>query len=145
MRDRPPPAPLSFGLRLLIAAAFGLFGAILGVLVFIRDAGVQGFLEPGFFFPIYLFLISFLGTALVALAAAGLMGRPGKRGWGWALLGLALVTFLGSAIAGTLLFPGVGTITGPFLLLGTLTLSPLILIFWLLGGVGIHLLALSRR
>ena len=117
--------------RVLAYALVALFGAVMS---FVVVTGLGGAGRP-LFAPLSRYEV----WVIVAGAAGGLgglyltdelMGVPGRAGWQRAVIGVLMLSFSGSVIAGTLALPLYGTMFGPFSLVVTLFGSPALAVLW---------------
>jgi hypothetical protein len=76
-------------------------------------------------------IFAFIGALPGGLAVGWAFGHDGWRGWIRALLGGVLATGLGAAIAGTLLWPGQGTIIAPVAVARAIVTQRNVLAVWL--------------
>lgn len=82
---------------------------------------------------------------LAGLLFGSLFGHQGYLGWLLAFIGACLCTVTGAMIAGTLVFPGIGTLVAPLVLYSEGTRHPLILISWLICMGGLHLILIKSK
>lgn len=127
---------------LTVAALVGALGWVTAVLMVVANRG-----DPGApFLPGRnggLHAVATIGATLAGIATAWAFGCPGPRGWALAWLGGALATALGAALAGTLMWPGLGTMMGPLAVAEYLWRYPLVTLGWALGIAGLHGLVLA--
>ena len=78
-----------------------------------------------------------LGCMMALRLSRERFGRPGVKD---ALIGMALTTFAGSILAGTMALPFYGTMFGPFTLAIIFWVAPLTLVLWISSLTGVHFL-----
>jgi hypothetical protein len=95
-------------------------------------------------------LAATLGAMVGGLLCANLFGRPGHAGNGFAILGAALSTIMGAALAGlvlgaTLAHTLAGFIVGPLAVGYALVTSPLACAVWVITMAIVHLVMRKAR
>lgn len=112
-------------------------GAAIGCCGLVVALGISS-TDPAF--DASLVLLAAICASLAGLICAGLFGRPGRAGWGLALLGAGLVTLLSGWLAGIALVGGLDlrAFAGPLFVFGALAAYPLIGLTWLVMMVGAH-------
>jgi hypothetical protein len=121
----------------LITATLGAFMALIVILRLDPEAVFQ---RPLGAYERWILLSGALGGASGVLLARHRLGRPGLAD---PLIGVALMTFSGAIIGGTLALPLYGTMFGPFTVAVIFAASPMIAALWLANGLAVHLMARS--
>ena len=130
-------------LMLIGAALIGIGGGLCAASLFV--AARLGVGQAVTFQPVLVVPLAGAGAWLAGLVVYRFFGHPGRRGWVWAGLGYVLATGLGAAVAGTGLYPGVGTLTAPLILAVVIATSPVNLPVWLASSAIIHLAMRKMR
>lgn len=96
------------------------------------------------------FLWVHIGITVLSASSCGYLfafsfGRAGLVGWVSSALGWVFATAFGAVIAGSISFPLFGTFTAPIIVFRILSTSNFALAVWVIGGIGIHLLATRVR
>ncbi len=103
------------------------------------DRPSSGRVDMRFLLP----LVALVGGIIAGAFTAVLFGRTGVKGGLVAVLGAFLSTLLGSAIAGTLLMPIIGTFFGPAMIFFFIFMLPPYGALWAACFVATHLVARS--
>jgi len=126
-----------------VAGAIGILGGLCGVaLIAFGDISALEYLWVN---EVGLVFLAAIGAWAAGWVFAPLFGTDGWAGWVLALAGAILVTGLGSAIAGTLVFPPLGTVVAPLVLVNQAFEFPMLLLSWATLMSGLHLLVLKSE
>ena len=110
---------------------------VAGGMAIVRETDASGFA--------FFVVMGALAGAVAGLVLSGWFGRPGYAGWCCAFLASLMAPSLGGAVAGSLIFPGAGTIAGLLLVPHVIVLHPVTSALWAICFVSIHLHVLSMR
>ncbi len=117
-----------------------LFGAVLAFCAVTRLSDGAMIVRAPTQYEVWICLCGAIGAATGLYLARHRLGQPGLAGLWQAVIGMALICFAGSLIAGTLALPLYGTMFGPFTLTVILAGSPVLAALWVTNLFGAHLL-----
>ncbi|MCF2870236.1 hypothetical protein L0664_04080 [Octadecabacter sp. G9-8] len=124
-----------------VATAISLVGTLTAIALALSlgpkelsDFGLNGF---------WLVFISEPSAWIAGKLCGSMFGHQGLGGWVLAAIGALLSTVAGAMIAGTFVFPGLGTMFAPLILFAVGVEEPMIWITWLICMTGLQIILLK--
>lgn len=132
-------------IRLRIAIACGVVGVLCATAIF-APPEVTGPYPQISAATLWFLGAAGLGAFLAGMAIAPMFGTAADiKGWAVALLGALVTTALGSALGGTFVFPGAGTLFAPVIVFTQMWDRAILLLSWAIGMAAVNLYALRLR
>jgi hypothetical protein len=89
-------------------------------------------------YALWVIAASVIAGPLALRLTQGWIGYPGSLGWARAVVGVIVALIAAAAIAGTLVYPAVGSIHAPLMVLTALLTHPWVMLIWFLPTFAAH-------